>query len=142
MEHRRSSHTINSLQVHLVWITKYRYHVLTGDVQLRCREILRQVCNSLDIRILKGVVSKDHIHLHLSYPPQLSISEIVRRLKGRSSRILMQEFPELRRRYWGNHFWGIGYGCWSTGHITEDMLTSYLNHHKDNPNCDEDFILE
>jgi putative transposase len=68
--------------IKLVWITKYRYHVLQGDIQLRCREILRQVCNSLDIQIIKGVVSKDHIHLHLSYPPQLSINEIVRRLKG------------------------------------------------------------
>ena len=98
------------MQVHLVWITKYRYHVLQGDIQSRCRDILRQVCNSLDIRILKGVVNKDYIHLHLSYPPKLSISDIVKRLKGRSSRMLLSEFPELHRRYWGNHFWGIGYG--------------------------------
>jgi putative transposase len=142
MEPGRSSHTVNSLQVHLVWITKYRYQVLQGDIQLRCRDILRQVCNSLDIQILKGVVGKDHIHLHLSYLPSLSISDIVRRLKGRSSRLLMQEFPELKRRYWGNHFWGIGYGCWSTGHITDEMLTNYLNHHKDTPNSADSFILE
>ena len=121
MESRKSSHSVHSLQVHLVWITKYRYHVLQGDVQLRCRDIIRQVCNSLDIQILKGVVSKDHIHLHLSYPPVLSISDIVKRLKGRSSRMLLQEFPELKRRYWGNHFWGIGYGSWSTGNITEEL---------------------
>jgi len=142
MESRKSSHSVHSLQVHLVWITKYRYHVLQGDVQLRCRDILRQVCNSLDIQILKGVVSKDHIHLHLSYPPTLSISEIVKRLKGRSSRMLLQEFPELNRRYWGNHFWGIGYGSWSTGNITEELLSSYLDHHKDHPNSNENFILE
>ena len=142
MESRKSSHSVHSLQVHLVWITKYRYHVLQGDVQLRCRDILRQVCNSLDIQILKGVVSKDHIHLHLSYPPTLSISEIVKRLKGRSSRMLLQEFPELKRRYWGNHFWGIGYGSWSTGNITEELLSSYLDHHKDQPNSNENFILE
>lgn len=142
MENRRSAHTVNSLQVHLVWITKYCYQVLQGDIQLRCRDILRQVCNSLDIQIIKGVVSKDHIHLHLSYPPSLSISDIVKRLKGRSSRMLLQEFSELKRRYWGNHFWGIGYGSWSTGHITEDMLEAYLNHHKDTPNSDDAFILE
>lgn len=142
MDQRRSTHTVNSLQVHLVWITKYRYQVLHGDVQLRCRDILRQVCNSLDIQILKGVVSKDHLHLHVSYPPNLSVSDIVKRLKGRSSRLLLQEFPEIKRRYWGNHFWGIGYGCWSTGHITEEMLASYLNHHKDLPNSNDSFILE
>ena len=70
MEHRQGSHTIYEMQAHLVWITKYRYGVLIGDIQLRCRDIIRQVCNSLDIKILKGVVSKDHIHLHISYPPQ------------------------------------------------------------------------
>ena len=142
MESRKNSHSVHSLQVHLVWITKYRYHVLQGDVQLRCRDILRQSCNSLDIQILKGVVSKDHVHLHLSYPPSLSISEMVKRLKGRSSRMLLQEFPELKRRYWGNHFWGIGYGNWSTGNITEEMLSVYLDHHKDQPNSNENFILE
>ena len=142
MESRQGSHSTYNLEVHLVWITKYRYQVLQGDIQQRCRDILRQTCNSLDIRILKGVVSKDHIHMHLSYPPSLSVSAIVKRLKGRSSRLLMQEFPELKRRYWGCHFWGIGYGSWSTGHITDEILQVYLNHHKDHPNSDENFILE
>jgi len=142
MENRQSSHSIHNLQVHLVWITKYRYPVLTGDIQLRCRELIKQTCNALDVQILKGVVSKDHIHLHLSYPPKLSISDIVKRLKGRSSRLLMQEFPELHRRYWGCHFWGIGYGSWSIGNITEDILQEYLKHHKELPNNNENFILE
>ena len=96
----------------------------------------------MDIQILKGVVSKDHIHLPISYPPRVSISDIVKRLKGRSSRILLQEFPELRRRYWGSHFWGIGYGAWSVGNITDKILQTYLNHHKDGPNGSENFILE
>lgn len=142
MEHRKSSHNVHNLQVHLVWITKYRYKVLTGDVQFRCRDILRQVSNSLDIEILKGVVSKDHIHLHISYPPKLSVSDIVKRLKGRSSRLLLEEFPELKRRYWGGHFWSIGYGCWSVGNITDEILSTYLDHHGDHPNSNENFILE
>lgn len=87
MDNRQTNHIVHSLQVHLVWITKYRYHVLQGEIQLRCRDILRQICNSLDIQILKGVVSKDHIHL--SYPPSLSISDIIKRLKGLSSRLLL-----------------------------------------------------
>ena len=142
MDHRVSSHSIHNVQVHIVWITNYRYHILTGEIQLRCRDILRQDCNSLDIQILKGVVSKDHIHLHISYPPRVSISDIVKRLKGRSSRMLLQEFPELRRRYWGIHFWGIGYGAWSVGNITDEILQNYLSHHKDTPNGSENFILE
>ncbi|MCF8248058.1 MAG: IS200/IS605 family transposase [Saprospiraceae bacterium] len=141
-EQRVGSHSVHQLQVHIVWITKYRYHVLQADVQLRCRELIRQTSDALDIQILKGVVSKDHIHLHISYPPSLSVSDLVKRLKGRSARMLLQEFPELKRRYWGGHLWGIGYGCWSIGNITDEMLQAYLDHHKAHPNGDENFILE
>jgi putative transposase len=141
-EIRKGSHSVSQLHVHLVWSTKYRYHVLQGEVQVRCRDLIRQVCDSLDVRILKGVVSKDHIHLHLSYPAKLSISDLVKRLKGRSARLLLEEFAELRRRYYGGHFWGIGYGAWSSGNITDEMIQEYLDHHKDGPNSDQNFILE
>ena len=125
-----------------MWSTKYRYQVLTGDVQVRCRDLLRQTCNVLDVQILKGVVSKDHIHLHVSYPPSLSLSDLVRRLKGRIAKLFLQEFSELKRRYWGGQFWGIGYGAWSVGNITDEVLEAYLNHHKEKPNGEENFILE
>ncbi len=108
---RKGSHSVYDLKVHIVWVTKYRYHVLKGEVQRRCRDILRQTCDANDVRILKGVVSKDHIHLHLSYPAKLSISELVKCLKGRSSSMLMNEYPALKKRYWGKHFWAIGYGA-------------------------------
>jgi putative transposase len=108
---RRGSHNVHELHVHLVWGTKYRYKVLGGDIQLRCRDMIRQVCDTLDVRILKGVVSKDHVHLHVSYPPKLSISDLVKRLKGRSAKVLLEEFSELRRRYYGGHF--LGHWIWS-----------------------------
>ena len=139
---RKSSHSVHQLQVHIVWSTKYRYGVVHGEVQLRCRDLIRQVCDTLDVRILKGVVSKDHVHLHLSYPPKVSVSDMVKRIKGRSARMLLDEFSELKRRYWGQHLWGIGYGAWSTGNITDEMVQEYLNHHKEGPNGDQNFILE
>ena len=139
---RKGTHSVHQLHVHLVWSTKYRYKVLNGDIQLRCRDLIRQCCDSLDIRILKGVVSKDHVHLHLSYPPKLSVSDMVKRIKGRSARLLLDEFSELKKRYWGQHLWGIGYGAWSTGNITDEMLAQYLDHHKEGPNNDQNFILE
>lgn len=139
---RKGSHSVHQLHVHLVWSTKYRYSVLQGEIQLRCRDLIRQVCDAMDVRILKGVVSKDHIHLHLSYPPKVSISDLVKRLKGRSARLMLDEFSELKRRYWGQHLWGIGYGAWSTGNITDEMVQDYLNHHKEGPNTDQNFILE
>jgi putative transposase len=139
---RKGSHSIHQLHVHLVWSTKYRYGVLGGDIQIRCRDLIRQTCDTLDIRILKGVVSKDHVHLHISYPPKLSVSEIMRRLKGRSAKLLLVEYSELKKRYWGGHLWGIGYGAWSTGNITDEMIQEYLDHHKEGPNSDQNFILE
>lgn len=143
MRNRHGNHTVTRLTVHLVWITKYRYHVLKGEIQKRCRELLIQVCDSEDVRILKGVVSKDHVHMHIEYPPSKSISVLVKGLKGRSSRLLQKEFPELGKRYWGKHMWGIGYGAWSAGNITDDIIQEYLEHHKDRPNDDaENFLLE
>ena len=139
---RKGSHSVHQLHVHLVWSTKYRYEVLRGDIQIRCRELIRQICDSMDIQILKGVVGKDHVHLHLSYPPKLSISDILKRLKGRSAKIMLMEYSELKKRYWGGHLWGIGYGAWSTGNITDEMIQEYLNHHKEGPNRDQNFILE
>ena len=61
---RRLGHTVSWLTAHIVWVTKYRYHVLKGDIQKRCRDLVKQVCDSEDVRILKGVVSKDHVHVH------------------------------------------------------------------------------
>ncbi len=143
MENRHGSHTVTRLTVHLVWITKYRYHVLKGEIQKRCRELLIQVCDSEDVRILKGVVSKDHVHMHIEYPPSKSISDLVKGLKGRSSRLLQKEFPELGKRYWGKHMWGIGYGAWSAGNITDELIQEYLEHHEDRPNENtENFMLE
>ena len=140
---RSNGHTVSNLTVHLVWSTKYRFPVLEGDVQSRCRYLLIQICDSEDVEILKGVVSKDHIHMHISYRPSLKISDLVKKLKGRSSRLLQQEFPNLKKRYWGKHFWAIGYGCWSTGNITDEMVNEYLEHHrKRDDDKNDNFILE
>ena len=103
---------------------------------------MRQTCDANDIRILKGVISPDHIHMHVSYPPKLSVSDMVRRLKGRSGKMLMDEYKEiLKHTYWGGHFWAIGYGSWSTGNITDEVIQKYLDHHGAPNADDENFIL-
>ena len=141
-EYRYSSHTVTRLTVHIVWVTKYRYKVLKGDIQKRCRKVLVQICDADDVRILNGVVSKDHVHMHVEYPPSISISDLVKHLKGRSSQLLQREFPELAKRYWGKHFWAIGYGAWSTGNVTEKMVEKYLKHHKTSANDSTNFKIE
>ena len=138
-----NGHTVSNISAHVVWSTKYRYTVLQGDIKLRCRTLLIQICEAEGVEILKGVVSKDHVHMHVNYSPIQSISDLVKKLKGRSSRKLQQEFPELKKKYWGQHFWAIGYGCWSTGNITDEMVNDYLEHHrKSDDNSNSNFILE
>ncbi len=136
---RYSTHSIHDMKVHLVWITKYRYPILTGEIALRCRELIRQICEANDIKIISGVVSRSHVHIFISYPSKLSISEIVRKIKGRSGAKILREFSQLRKqRYWGGHFWAIGYGAWSSGNITDEMIMEYIeNHQKDNSGNDE-----
>jgi len=141
--YRKSSHTVHDLKVHLIWITKYRYKVLTKEVGYRIREFIRQVREQNDIQIISGVVSKDHVHLYISYPPKYSVSDMVRWFKGRSSRRIQEEFPQLGKRYWGKHFWGIGYAAFSSGTVTDEMIQEYLKHHEDHPNHQDDgFTVE
>ena len=143
MVQRSNGHTVSELTVHIVWSTKYRYSVLVGDVQKRCREIIIQICEAEDVIILKGVVSKDHVHVHVNYRPSQSISDLVKKLKGRSSRKLQQEFPKLNKQYWGRHFWAIGFGSWSSGNITDEMVDNYLEHHRrKDDQTNSNFILE
>lgn len=142
-ENRYGNHSVSRLTAHLVWVTKYRYHVLKGDIQIRCRELIIQICDAEDVKILKGVVSKEHVHMLIEYPPSKSVSDLVKRLKGRTSRRLQEEFPQLRKQYWGKHFWAIGYGAWSTGNVTEEAVKEYLEHHRHRSNREaDDFILE
>ena len=141
MEYRYGSHTVFNIEYHFVWVTKYRYKVLSEEVALRVRELVRQTCEAFEIQIIKGVVSKDHIHIFVSAPPTMAPSEIMRRIKGRSSSKLFSEFPHLRKRFWGRHFWARGFFCASSGQVTDEMIQTYLEHHFE-PNKDDNFRTE
>jgi len=127
----KSSHTLYHHRYHIVWITKYRYAVLQGEVQSRVRDIVAQVSDQLHVKIVKGVVSKDHVHLLCSIPPHISVSDYVQRVKGKSSRVIQQEFSHIRRRYWGRHFWGRGYFSSTSGNVTDEIIQAYIENHTD-----------
>ena len=129
MVYSKGCHSVFYHRYHIVWATKYRYQVLRGEIRARVRDIIRQVCNELGVAIVDGVLSRDHVHMFVSVPPQLAISELMRRVKGRSSRKIQQEFPELRKRYWGRHFWARGYFSTTSGNITDDVILQYLANH-------------
>jgi putative transposase len=124
--YRHGSHTVYDLKYHLVWATKYRKPVLAGAVALRVRELIREICKTFSIQIIKGHVSKDHIHLFLSIPPQVSVSKAAQYIKGKTSRKLMQEFKRLSKTFWGQHIWGRGYFAVSSGTVTDEMIMEYL----------------
>jgi len=129
MAYDRGSHTVFYHRYHIVWITKYRYQVLRGELRERVRAIIRQVCAELGVTIVKGVLSTDHVHMFVSIPPQLAVSDFMRRVKGRSSRKIQQEFPAIRKRYWGRHFWARGYFCTTSGNVTDDVILQYIENH-------------
>src|SRR5215469_1799071 len=92
----------------------------------RLREIIRQICMQNEVTIIKGHVSKDHIHLLVSSSPSLAVSQLVQKLKGASSHKLFEEFAHLRKHYWGQHLWSRGYFVATTGTITDEMIKEYI----------------
>jgi putative transposase len=83
----------------------------------------------MGVEIVKGVLGTDHIHMFVDIPPHVSVSDFMQKVKGRSSRKVQQEFPELRKRYWGQRFWARGYFCTTSGNITDDVILQYLEQH-------------
>ena len=133
MQYNSGKHCVFYHRYHLVWSTKYRYKVLQGNIQLRVREIIRQVCAENGVEIIRGVLSSDHVHMFVSVPPKLAISDLMRKMKGRSSHKVQREFPQLKKRYWGRRFWGRGYFSTTNGAITEEVVLQYLEQHIENP---------
>ena len=130
VEYRKSAHAVFDIKYHVVWITKYRYKILRGRVAERARDLIRQICEAREIVIVRGSVSPDHIHLLLSVPAHLAPSKVVQYIKGRSSRRLQDEFPELRKRYWGQHLWARGYFCATVGAVDEATIREYIESQK------------
>ncbi len=139
--YRKSSHTVYDLKYHIVWITKYRKPVLRGDIGVRTRELLRQICKSLDVEIIKGHVSKEHVHMFVSVPPHISVSNLIQALKGKSSRKLMLEYRELNRQFWGRHLWARGYFAATSGNVTDEVIMQYIEQQGKEP-IDGDFKVD
>ena len=131
------AHTKHDLKVHLVWVPKYRKKVLSGAVAVRVRDLLRQIAMEHELEIISGKVARDHVHLFIGYRPTQQISQMVQWLKGISSRMLLQEFPHLRKRFWGRHVWARGYLAVSSGRITDEMVQQYIEEQEGEPILDD-----
>ena len=141
--YRTSAHTRFDIKYHFVWTTKYRKSVLTGPVGIRLRELVREVCRTNEIEILQGHVSRDHVHILVSAPPNMSASKIMQYVKGKSSRKLMMEFRHLNKQFWGRHMWARGYFVATSGNVTDEVIQEYIRlQGQEPPSSDENFRVE
>ena len=138
--YKRGSHTVWDCKYHLVWATKYRYQVLGGEVGQRCRELLREIAMSKEMLIYAGSINRDHVHMLIGIPPQLSVSRAVQYLKGKSSHRLLSEYKALRKRYWGQHLWARGYWVASSGNVTDEAWKDYIKNQQP-AEPDDDFTV-
>ena len=128
----RGSHTRYYHRYHIVWITKYRYKVMNSEIKTRVRDIVGQVAEEMGVYIENWVVSSDHVHVFVSIPPHIAVSDFIQKAKGRSSRKIQQDFRSiLKNRYWGKHFWARGYFSSTSVNVTDEMINNYINQHSD-----------
>ena len=140
--YRTTSHTRFDIKLHFVWITKYRKPILYGAIAHRVRELIREICRANGVQILTGHLSKDHVHLFVSVPPHLSASKLMQWIKGKTSRKLLQEFPDLRKKFWGQHLWARGYFVASSGNVTDDVIMQYIELQSEQEDSrDDDFQI-
>ena len=139
-DYRHGAHTVFEIHLHLVWVTKYRRPALVGEIGLRVRDLIREICGQHEVVIMKGHVGKDQVHLLVSVPPQVTISRRLQWLKGKTADNLLAEFPHLRKTFWGRHSWARGYFCCSTGNVTDEVVAEYIAHQSRDQ--DEDFKVD
>ena len=114
-DYQSLSHTKRECKYHVVFVPKYRRKVLYGHLRQYLGAVFRELARHKESLIEEGHLQPDHVHMLLSTPSSLSVSHAVQYLKGRSSHKLLSEFGVLRKRYWGQHLWGMGYWVASSG---------------------------
>jgi putative transposase len=119
------SHVVYECKYHVIILPKYRYKVLTREIKIFVREEIRKLCLWLGVRIIEGNIGRDHIHLCLLVPPKYSIAEVIGTIKGKTAIKAFNKFPEMKKRYWGSHFWSRGYYVNTVG-INEKIIREYI----------------
>ncbi len=122
---------VYSIQYHIVWCVKYRYEIISDDIEKRLVEILNKIANDNGFQILECNTEKDHIHLLISCSPQHYIPDIIKALKGVSARLLLKEFGEgLRKKLWEGHLWNPSYFVATVSEYTEEQIRNYIQNQK------------
>jgi putative transposase len=123
---KKLAHSLYECKYHIVFCPKYRYKILQGEVREYATQQIYRLCDQKDgVEVLEVNVQADHVHVVLSIPPKYAVSEMTGYLKGKLALRLFDKFPELRKRYWGQHVWSRGY-CVSTVGLDEERIRKYV----------------
>jgi len=117
---------VYNINYHIVYSTKYRKKVLTGEIGEALKKINEEIALNNDIGLIEQEVMPDHVHLFVSAHPKYSPSKIVKIFKGGSARKLFTKFPELRNQLWRGHLWNPSYYVGTVGDITKEVVEKYI----------------
>ena len=130
-KYKKLSHVIYKCEYHIVWVPKYRFRILKGQIKKLVEEDIRMLCEWKKSEVLELNVQIDHIHLVVSIPPKVSVSEFMGTMKGKLAIKLFKSYPGLKEKpYWGNHFWARGYFVSTVG-IDEETIKKYVKYQED-----------
>jgi len=114
----------------MVWCPKYRKKLLVGEIQKRVKEIFYEIAERFDFEIDRSEVAEDHVHILISFPPRYSIARVVGIIKGKSGSKIFEEFPKVKKKLWGGHFWEQGYFVRTVGEqVTDEVIRRYIEKH-------------
>lgn len=123
---------VYNINYHIVWCVKYRRKVLSADISNRLIELLKAVGNEKGFSVVECKVSEnDHVHCFVSAPPKISVTQIVKYLKGISGNQLFREYPQLRKSLWKGQLWNGSYFCETIGSTSEENIFRYIERQKD-----------
>jgi putative transposase len=121
-----SPHSVYSLNYHLIFCVKYRRKIPTNQISIRLKDIVIGISKDFQVKIMEQETDRDHIHILFKTKPTINITKYINSIKGVSSRILFQEFPEIKMKLWKGHMWSTSYCLLTTGRTTLDVLNKYV----------------
>ena len=121
-----SPHSVYSLNYHLIFCTKYRRKVLTNNISTRLKDIIIGISKDFQVKIIEMETDQDHIRVLFKTKPTINMTKYINSIKGASSRILFEEYPEIKMKLWKGHLWSTSYCLLTTGQTTLDIIKKYV----------------